>query len=146
MTERRRISFLLQLVALNQRMETLVARELARDGVPARGYALLSTVGAFGPLTLTSVAELLGMPLTTASDAVRRLVDRGVVRRCLNPADGRSQLLELTDAGDAEWRRGWPALQRTNAAIERCLELPPDEARAAIELVDRALAAALAEA
>ena len=44
----RRISFLLQLVALNQRMETLVARELGREDVTARDYALLSTIGAFG--------------------------------------------------------------------------------------------------
>jgi len=144
-TAPRRTSFLLQLVALNQRMEELVARELARDGVTARDYALLSAIGAFGPLTLTDVAETLGMPLTTASDAVTRLVARGAACRLPNPADGRSQLLELTAAGDGEWRRGWPALQRTNAAIEARLSLSEDDARAAVEAIDRALAGALEE-
>lgn len=145
MATQRRISFLLRLVALNQRMEALVDRELAREQVPARGYALLSAIGAFGPLTLTDAAETLGMPLTTASDAVRRLESRGLVARRRNPADGRSQLLELSEAGDAEWRRGWPALQRTNAALERHLEVPPEQAREAIDVVDRALARALEE-
>ena len=146
MARPRRISFLLQLVALNQRMEELVERELARDGVSARDYALLSTLGAWGPITLTDAADILGMPLTTASDAVKRLVERGSARRSPNPADGRSQLLELTEAGDAEWRRGWPGLRRTNAAIERNLSLSESEAREAIAAIDRALAGALAEA
>jgi DNA-binding MarR family transcriptional regulator len=140
-----RISFLLQLVALNQRMEALVTRELARDGVTVRDYALLSTIGAFGPLTLTDAAETLGMPLTTVSDAGRRLVDRGAAERLPNREDGRSHLLVLTEAGDAEWRRGWPALRRTNAAIERHLALSEGEARDAIAAIDRALALALQE-
>lgn len=141
--KRQRVSFLLQLVALNQRLEALVDRELAREGVPARGYALLSAIGAFGPLTLSDAAELLGMPVTTASDAVRRLVERGAVARRRHPDDGRAQLLELTGAGDAEWRRGWPALRRATAAIERNLELDAGEARAVLAAIDRALAAAL---
>lgn len=139
----RRLSFLLQLLALNQRMEALVERELAREGVPARGYGLLSAIGAFGPLTLSDVSELLGMPVTTASDAVKRLVARGVVARRRHPDDGRAVLLELTPAGDEEWRRGWPALRRANAAIARHLALDADEARAVLLEIDRALAAAL---
>ena len=63
------------------------------------GYAVLSAIGAFGPLTLTELASMLGMPLTTASDVVRRLEGRGAARRRPNPADGRSQLLELTAGG-----------------------------------------------
>ncbi|MGZ4353853.1 MAG: MarR family winged helix-turn-helix transcriptional regulator [Gaiellaceae bacterium] len=139
----RRLSFLLQLVAINQRLEALVERELAREHVPARGYALLSAIGAFGPLTLTEVSELLGMPVTTASDAVKRLAARGVVARRRHPDDGRAVLLELTPAGDEEWRRGWPGLRRANAAIARHLAVDADEARALLVEIDAALAAAL---
>ena len=67
---------------------------------------MLSAVGAFGPLTLTELATMLGLPLTTASDVVRRLEGRGRMARKPNPADGRSQLLELTPAGDAELALG----------------------------------------
>jgi DNA-binding MarR family transcriptional regulator len=141
----RRLSFFLQLVAIDQRMEALVERELAREGVPARGYAVLSAIGAFGPLTLTDVAGLLGMPVTTASDAVGRLTARGAVQRRRHPGDGRAALLELTRDGDDEWRRGWPGLRRANAALARHLAVDADGARALLAEIDAALAAALAE-
>ena len=128
----RRLSILLLLVAAHQRMGQLVERELAADGVAAADYALLSLVGLRGPVRLTGVAEELGMPLTTASDAVRRLEGRGHARRVPNPGDGRSVLVELTDEGDAEWRRGWPALQRINEQLSRALD-DPTATRIALE-------------
>ena len=139
---RRRPSLLLQLFAANQRMAELVEQELARDGVAARGYAALSAIGAFGPLTLTELASILGMPLTTASDVVRRLEARGHAVRRPNPADGRSQLLELTEAGSAVWHAGWPALQRIDASLAAELgDATP--IRDALERLGEALEAAL---
>jgi DNA-binding MarR family transcriptional regulator len=109
---------LLLLVAANQRMVQLVDRELAADGVESNGYAVLSLIGARGSMRLTELARQLGMPLTTASDVVRRLEGRGHVRRHPNPEDGRSFLFELTARGDREWRRGWGALTRINTALQ----------------------------
>jgi DNA-binding MarR family transcriptional regulator len=100
-------------------MTQLVERELAADGVEANGYAVLSLIGARGEVRLTGLADELGMPLTTASDVVRRLEGRGHVRRRPNPEDGRSFLFELTARGDREWRRGFGALQRINAALQQ---------------------------
>jgi len=128
----RRLSILLLVVAAHQRMGQLVERELAADGVAAADYALLSLVGLRGPARLTEVAAELGMPLTTASDALRRLEARGHVRRSRNPDDGRSVLVELTDAGGDEWRRGWPALVRINEQLAEALE-EPDLVRAGLE-------------
>jgi DNA-binding MarR family transcriptional regulator len=107
----------LLLVAAHQRMTQLVERELAADGVDPNGYALLSLVGVRGSVRLTELANELGMPLTTASDIVRRLEQRRLVRRRPNPDDARSWLFELSAAGDREWRRGWGALQRINARL-----------------------------
>lgn len=120
----RRLSILLLVVAAHQRMGQLVERELSADGVGAADYALLSLVGARGPARLTEVAGELGMRLTTASDAIRRLEARGHVRRTPNPDDGRSVLVELTETGDAEWRRGWPALVRINEQLGEALDDP----------------------
>jgi DNA-binding MarR family transcriptional regulator len=103
-------------------MTLLVERELAADGVESNGYAALSLIGAREGMRLTELAEQLGMPLTTASDVVRRLESRGMVRRRPNPADGRSFLFELTARGDREWRRGWGALMRIDAALKRALD------------------------
>ena len=120
----RRLSILLLVVAAHQRMGQLVERELSADGVGAADYALLSLVGARGPARLTEVAGELGMRLTTASDAIRRLEARGHVRRMPNPDDGRSVLVELTETGDAEWHRGWPALVRINEQLGEALDDP----------------------
>jgi DNA-binding MarR family transcriptional regulator len=123
-------------------MVQLVDRELAADGVEANGYAALSLIGARGSMRLTELADQLGMPLTTASDVVRRLEARHHVRRRPNPEDGRSFLFELTARGDREWRRGWGALQRINAQLAR--DVDEAEMRAALELLGAAFEHALA--
>ncbi len=123
-SSRPRLSILLLIVAANQRVVQLVERELAADGVDGDGYGLLSLVGARGPVSLTAVAAELGMPLTTASDAIRRLESRERVVRLPNPDDGRSVLFALTDDGDREWRRGWAALGRINGLIGEALDEP----------------------
>jgi DNA-binding MarR family transcriptional regulator len=81
------------------------------------------------------------MPLTTASDVVRRLEQRGHVRRLPNPEDGRSFLFELTPAGDREWRRGFGALRRIDDRLAR--ELDADAMRAALVDLGAAFDAAL---
>ena len=84
-TPERRLSLLLLLVAASQRMGQLVDRELSAEGVDAADYALLSLVGVRGPVRLTEAAAELGMPLTTASDAIRRLEAGGRVERLAEP-------------------------------------------------------------
>ncbi|HET8742601.1 MAG TPA: MarR family winged helix-turn-helix transcriptional regulator [Gaiella sp.] len=142
-TRERRLSIALLVVAANQRLLQLVERELAADGVAAADYGLLSLVGARGPVRLTEVASELGMRLTTASDAMRRLEARGHAARGPNPDDGRSVLFALTRTGDAEWRRGWPALQRINGFLEQELT-DPAPVRAALEELGAAFGVALA--
>jgi DNA-binding MarR family transcriptional regulator len=125
-------------------MAQLVDRELAADGVAADGYAMLSLIGVRGSVRLTSLAEELGMPLTTASDGVRRLERRRLVTRRQNPEDARSSLFELSRRGDREWRQGWAALQRINARLERELS---DAAviRDSLDALGRAFSAALTD-
>jgi DNA-binding MarR family transcriptional regulator len=138
-----KLSLLLLLVAANQRMGQLVERELAADGVEASDYAMLSLVGVRGSVRLTEIASELGMPLTTASDVMRRLESRSHVRRRPNPGDGRSFLFELTARGDREWRRGWGALQRINAAL--LAQIDESKTREALEELNRAFEAALTD-
>jgi len=124
-------------------MTQLVELELAADGVEPNGYGMLSLVGARGPVRLTEMAAELGLPLTTASDVMRRLESRGHVRRRPNPEDGRSFLFELSAKGDREWRRGWGALQRINEAL--ATRVDQDRARAALGELNSAFAAALTD-
>jgi len=124
-------------------MVQLVERELAADGVDANGYGALSLIGVRGEMRLTELSDELGLPLTTASDAVRRLESRGHVRRRQNPEDGRSFLFELTARGDREWRRGWGALQRIDEQLKRDVEL--DAMREALTSLGAAFERALTD-
>jgi DNA-binding MarR family transcriptional regulator len=126
-------------------MGQLVERELAADGVDSNGYATLSLIGVRGQVRLTELAAELGMPLTTASDAVRRLERQRLVLRGPNPDDGRSFLFALSAAGDREWRRGWGALQRINALLQERLGAEEAVVRDALDLLDAAFAAALTD-
>lgn len=141
---RGRLSLLLLVGAASQRLGQVVDRELAAEGVDARDYALLSLVGVRGPVRLTEVAAELGMPLTTASDAVRRLERRDLVERVPNPEDGRSSLFRLAAAGDATWRQGRPALQRVERGLAKRLA-DRDATRAALEELGDALEDELTE-
>jgi DNA-binding MarR family transcriptional regulator len=124
-------------------MQQVVERELAADGVESNGYAVLSLIGARETMRLTELADELGMPLTTASDAVRRLEARGLVRRRANPTDGRSFLFELTARGDREWHRGFGALQRINQALS--LRVDATEMRGALTALGAAFEQALTD-
>jgi DNA-binding MarR family transcriptional regulator len=124
-------------------MAQLVDLELAADGVESSGYGMLSLIGVRGPVRLTEIASELGMPLTTASDVMRRLESRKDVRRMPNPEDGRSFLFELTARGDREWRRGWGALQRINAAL--LAHIDEQKTREVLEDLNDAFEAALTD-
>ena len=124
-------------------MAQLVERELAADGVEANDYGALSLIGARGEMRLTELADELGMPLTTASDVVRRLEGKGIVRRRPNPEDGRSFLFELTARGDREWRRGFGALTRVNERL--AAEVDFEEMRAALTSLGSAFERALTD-
>ena len=80
-------------------MTQLVERELAADGVEADGYAMLSLIGVRGPVRLTELAAELGLPLTTASDVVRRLEARALRPAPREPRGRRSFLFELSRRG-----------------------------------------------
>jgi len=112
---------------------SLLDRNLALEGVHTDFYGTVSVIGAFGPLTPSEIAERTGTPLTTVSDRIRRIVADGDAERIPHPADGRSHLVRLTEAGDARWRRGWPALQRTIQQISDNLGRPVDEVQDVLE-------------
>lgn len=61
-------------------------------------------------LRLTQVAEQLAISAPTASDSVRALVDKGLVRKTRAADDARAVALELTETGltEAERAAAWP--------------------------------------
>jgi DNA-binding MarR family transcriptional regulator len=132
-------SLLFDAFVLGQRIRRFLSAAMASSPLRPEEYAVYSVVFEREAVSPTSMAEALGMPLTTVAEHVRSMEDRGHVRRMSNPADGRSYLLVLTAAGLRAHREANALFE---AAYERFLaELPRGEraARAALRpLLDAA--------
>jgi len=123
----------------------LVDEELARAGVSQQLFSFIGWVSTLQPVTPGTLAAETGLPPTTIRDYVRRLVQRGDVRRVPNPSDGRSYFLVLTPSGQRIATRGWPAVLAAYARIARHLERPVTEHLAAARELREAVKRALAE-
>ena len=82
-------------------MQTFVDDALVESGLSGDDYALYSLLRRFGPATPTRISRWTGMRPTTVSVALKRLAERGHAERSPNPADGRSYLVGLSEAGVA---------------------------------------------
>jgi len=110
----------------------------------SESYGLLSLIGAARSITTTEVAARLGIPITTASDRIRRLEEHGFAERRPNPNDGRSHLVSLTDAGRAAFESTFPAWREATVQLEEELSISSREIGDAIRELDRAMRAILA--
>lgn len=120
----------------------LVDAQLRPLGLPAFLLATLTHIRDREPVSPSEISALSGVPMTTLRDNVQRLVDRKLVRRTKNPADGRSYLLRLTPRGRSLTDSASEALLETYAALERHLPRPLaayeralDELNQSLELV-----------
>ena len=80
---------------------------------PPHGFVLRALAG--GGLTLTALAERLGVTKQAALKVVDDMEARGLVARVPSPEDRRAKLLTLTPRGEA----ARAAALQTSAAIER---------------------------
>jgi DNA-binding MarR family transcriptional regulator len=98
----------------------------------------LATVGRDGPLSLGALAERERVAAPTMTGIVARLADDGLVERRPDPADGRSRLVSITDAGRD---RVADVRERKNQWLRARLdELDADDSRtllAAAEVMER---------
>lgn len=83
-----------------------------RNLTPTQGQILNVLSTATSPPGVTEVADALGITPATASDSVRVLVEKGLVRKQGSRTDGRAVQLQLTARGRSEARRvaDWPEL------------------------------------
>ncbi|MEV5987358.1 MarR family transcriptional regulator [Streptomyces sp. NPDC052051] len=89
-----------------------LARQLSAIGAVKRGLgrilppdcpggsaAVLTLLGRHGDMRMTKLAELLAVDMSVTSRHVAHIADRGWIERSHDPADKRSRILHLTDAG-----------------------------------------------
>jgi DNA-binding MarR family transcriptional regulator len=119
-------------------MRALLAIALNDAPIRADEYGVYSAIFMAGSLTPTQLARSTGMPLTTVTDYIRSMVERGHVERRPNPADGRSILLSLSPTGHETVKVVMPSFTQAVRTMLSELAVPRDDVLAALD----ALAAA----
>jgi DNA-binding MarR family transcriptional regulator len=138
-----RLSILFDVFALSQQVKTLLQTAMHDAGLRADEYAAYSVLFESGQITMTEMARELGMPVTTASDSVRAMAERGHVSKDAHPSDQRAYLLRLTTDGVRAQKKASRSFERAYAAL--ISELPPlDEAETRAVLQRLAASAARA--
>jgi len=118
---------------------------MANDELRPDDYAIYSAVFKAGPLTLSELAAVVGMPLTTASDYVQAMAGRGHARRRENPLDSRSVLITLTDEGLAAHHAARVSFAKVMGRVRRALPIPEQDVIRALHALDDAVNKVLAE-
>jgi DNA-binding MarR family transcriptional regulator len=143
--DREDVALLQELYSTGLLVGLLVDEELEKAGISQHLFSFLGWVTALQPVTPGALSAETGLPPTTVRDYVRRLVERGDVRKVANPADGRSYHLVLTSQGQSLAKRGWPAVVEAFKRVARHLERPAAEHVVAMRELRSAVKAALAE-
>lgn len=86
-------------------------------------FSLLMSLNRPVPPAMKDVAFVLAMDRTTLTAALKPLTRRGLIEVAADPADKRSRLLSLTEAGSKLLKEAFPIWQRTHAEIESLLPL-----------------------
>jgi MarR family transcriptional regulator, organic hydroperoxide resistance regulator len=142
---RRQISFLFDVFAASHRVRALLGQTMADPGLRPDEYAMYSAVLKAGPLSISELAEVVGMPLTTVSDYVRGMTTCGHVLRSRNPADSRSSLVSLTEDGVAAHRAAMVGFAAAISRVRQALTIPEEELVRALQALDDAVRQVLAE-
>ena len=124
-------------------MRQLVSRACEGSGLSSDEYGVFSGIVGLGPVSPTELSATLAVPPTTISVYLGRFLDKGIVRRLPNPDDGRSYLVEPTDAGREVVAYVAPRLRVEAEALMAASELPYDELMTALGALEVASRAAL---
>jgi DNA-binding MarR family transcriptional regulator len=81
------------------RLRCLTAQRLVGHGVSLAHLQLLQLLEAHGELTMTQVAEVVGVSMSNATGLVDRMADRGLVERHRSAADRRVVHVHISPAG-----------------------------------------------
>ena len=132
----------LDLFVLDQHLGAVLDAALAATGVTASAYAVYGQL-AREPMTPSRLTEVLGIRPTTLSGYLAAMQRAGHVTRSRNERDGRSWLLELTDAGRAKAEECRRVVQRVVRAVDAELGSADDvrHVRDVLARLDRALVA-----
>lgn len=121
--------------------------EKTLEGAPlnSEDFGFYSAIFENQPVTPAGIAEVAGMPPTTVSSYLNRVLDRGHLIKTRNPDDGRSFLIELTPPGMEVLHETWLRFLPAQDAVIENLALPEERVIEALRELTRAAQAATPE-
>lgn len=98
------------------RLERVIGASLSGTGLAVPHWLILGALHrAHDGLTMTGLADVVGLPGATLTRSVDKLVDQALLHRTVDSLDRRRVLVHLTDRGRSNYRAITP---RVNAAAE----------------------------
>ena len=138
----RSTSVLFETWTLMHSVGELLDTALAGASLNSDEFGFYSAVFDHQPVTPNTIAELAGMPATTVSSYLSRLVARGDISKTRNPSDGRSFLIELTPKGIKALHETWLRFEPAQDDVIRNLALPVEQVIETMKRLTEAVQAA----
>jgi len=83
----------------NRISQSLAAKYSKRFGINVHEWRILAALGEEGELTAVAITNRIAMDKVTVSRAVKRLIEKGLIIKCLDINDQRSHELALSKNG-----------------------------------------------
>jgi len=94
-----------------------VSHDLGDDGPTPRQFAVMLAAHQEPGINQTDLVRKSGIDRSTLTEILRRLIDRGLIRRKKSPTDGRTNALYITNQGETLLHRSLPAVIRAQQRI-----------------------------
>jgi MarR family transcriptional regulator, 2-MHQ and catechol-resistance regulon repressor len=108
------------LVSAYQAFERYSAPDVKAMGLTTTQFDVIATLGNQPPMTCKDLGEKTLVTKGTLTGVLERLEAKGILERKLNPEDARSQIIGLTQAGQALFEKVFPAhLQHLEKAFSK---------------------------
>ena len=127
------LDFLRRLWRFNHALARLSTRMEKRLGITAQQRFVIRCVGAYPGMTAGQLAAVLHVDPGTVSAALRRLEQKGIVKRRRDPADSRRVALGLTRKGRT---LDVPTAGTIEESVEELLAREPAEAETALSMIE----------
>jgi MarR family 2-MHQ and catechol resistance regulon transcriptional repressor len=106
----------LALIRATGSMDRVAKQSMSEAGLGFTDFVMLEALMHLGPLTPGVLGDKVGLTSGSVTAAIDRLEARGLLERSSNPADQRSRIVKITDAGRAVIE---PAYRRHARDIEQ---------------------------
>jgi DNA-binding MarR family transcriptional regulator len=98
-----------ELVRCYQAFEVVSVAHIRTLGLTSSQFDIIATLGNTEGMRFKELGEKTLCTKGTLTGIVDRLADKGLVQRIASPTDGRSQIVQLTAAGEKVFAKVFPA-------------------------------------